>query len=266
MANSNNPDAIAPAKSPILGVGVSLVDVASAADAVLAWCRTKARAYVSVSNVHHVVEAQDHPEFESILNGANMTVPDGAPLSWVLRRRGHRCVRQVTGRDLMIAVSARLAKSGNSAFYYGGDDGVADQLATAMEKRFPGLQTAGTWSPPFRPLTDDEEARVVEQINASGADVVWVGIGTPKQEFWMRDFRDRLDAPVLIAVGAVFDFFTGRLKAAPHWVQRAYLEWLFRLIMEPRRLWRRYATTVPRFIWLVTLESLRPEKISNNNK
>jgi len=256
MASSNIPDATVPAKSPILGVGVSLVDVASAADAVLAWCRAKARAYVSVSNVHHIMEAQDHPEFKAVLVGANMTVPDGAPLSWVLRRRGHQRVRQVTGRDLMLAVNARLAKSGGSAFYYGGDDGVAEQLATTMEKRFPGLKTAGAWSPPFRPLTDEEGAWVVAKINASGADVVWIGIGTPKQEYWMRDFRDRLDAPVLIAVGAVFDFFTGRLKAAPHWVQRAYLEWLFRLIMEPRRLWRRYATTVPRFIWLVARESL----------
>jgi len=260
MANSIKPETPAPAKSSILGVGISLVDVASAADTVMAWCREKAQVYVSVSNVHHVIEAQDQPDFKAVLNGADMTVPDGAPLSWVLRRRGHQRVRQVTGRDLMLAVSARLASSGGSAYYYGGDEGVADQLATAMTKRFPGLKTAGAWSPPFRPLTDDEEARVVAQINASGADVVWVGIGTPKQEFWMRDFRDRLDAPVLIAVGAVFDFFTGRLRAAPHWVQRAYLEWLFRLIMEPRRLWRRYATTVPRFIWLVTLESLRPEK------
>ena len=152
----------------------------------------------------------------------------------------------------MLAVNERLAKAGGSAFYYGGGDGMADELAREMERRFPGLRTAGSWTPPFRPLTLAEEANIAERINASGADVVWVGIGTPKQEYWMRDFRARLDAPALIAVGAVFDFFTGRVRAAPSWVQRAYLEWLFRLLMEPRRLWRRYARTVPRFNFLTT--------------
>ena len=151
----------------------------------------------------------------------------------------------------MRAVCAAATAEGLRSFFYGGAPGVADQLAVRLQHDFPGLRCVGTWSPPFRPLTPEEEEEVAERINRSGADLVWVGLSTPKQERWMATLRDRLEAPALLGVGAAFDMHAGLLRQAPPWVQRHGLEWAFRLAVEPRRLWRRYLRNNPAFVWYV---------------
>jgi N-acetylglucosaminyldiphosphoundecaprenol N-acetyl-beta-D-mannosaminyltransferase len=202
------------------------------------------------------MEAQDDPSFKRILNESGLTVPDGMPLVWLSKMAGRDWVTRVYGPDLMLEVSRALAARSGSAFYYGGVDGVAPDLARRLAEKFPGLRTAGTYTPPFRALTPPEEDEIVRLINGSGADVVWVGLSTPKQERWMAQFRPRLTVPVLLGVGAAFDFHTGRVAQAPKWIQQSGFEWAFRLCMEPRRLWKRYAKNNPRFVWKVAGEKL----------
>jgi N-acetylglucosaminyldiphosphoundecaprenol N-acetyl-beta-D-mannosaminyltransferase len=243
-------------RTSVLGVGVSAVNVRSAVDTAMAWIDRRERHYVTLTGVHGVIEARDDPSFKRTLNGAGLTLPDGMPLVWMSWLAGRSEVTRVYGPDFTLALSQAMALAGKSAFYYGGVPGVAEQLAATLAARFPGLVTAGTYCPPFRPLTAAEEADVTARINGSGADVVWVGLSTPKQERWMSRMRDRLDAPVLIGVGAAFDFLSGRVRQAPRWMQRSGLEWLYRLSQEPGRLWRRYLRNNPRFVYLVTCERL----------
>ena len=182
------------------------------------------------------------------IDGA-LVVPDGVPLVWALRALGHAEATRVYGPDLMARYCERSARTGTSIYLYGGrSDEALAQLTAALLERFPGLRIAGGWSPPFRELGDDERDEVAERINATGADVVWVGIGQPKQEKWMAEMRDRLQAPILAGVGAAFDFHAGLVAQAPDWMQRIGLEWVFRLAKEPRRLWRRYLRYNPRFV------------------
>jgi N-acetylglucosaminyldiphosphoundecaprenol N-acetyl-beta-D-mannosaminyltransferase len=232
----------------VLGVQVSAVDPERALDVVSGWIEERAREYVCVTGVHGVMESQGDSALREVHNRSGLTVPDGMPLVWCCHRAGHTGTARVYGPDLTLAVLERAAARGWSSYFYGGGDGVAQDLATKMAERFPGLVVAGTWTPPFRPLTPDEDAQVVAEINASGADLVWVGLSTPKQERWMAEHRARLDAPVLLGVGAAFDFHTGRVRQAPRWMQSRGLEWLFRLMVEPRRLWRRYLRNNPRFV------------------
>jgi N-acetylglucosaminyldiphosphoundecaprenol N-acetyl-beta-D-mannosaminyltransferase len=171
------------------------------------------------------------------------------PLVWALRALGHPHASRVYGPDLMAAYCARSARTGTTMYLYGGrSDEALEQLTDALLRSYPGLRIVGGWSPPFRPLTDDERDEVAARINATGADVVWVGTGQPKQEKWMAEMRDRLDAPILVGVGAAFDFHAGIVPQAPAWMQRRGLEWTYRLAREPRRLWRRYARYNPRFV------------------
>ncbi len=251
----------AAARTTVLGVGVSAVSLDSAADTILTWIdswRSGERAcrYVTVTGVHGVIEAQDDPRFKEILNRSALTVPDGMPLVWLSWLAGRSQVTRVYGPDLTLRVSERMARRGYAAYYYGGAPGVADQLARTLEGRFPGLRTAGAYTPPFRDLTQAEESQVTTLIGAARPDVVWVGLSTPKQERWMATFQPRLEAPVLIGVGAAFDFLTGRIRQAPRWMQRSGLEWLFRLATEPRRLWRRYLRNNPRFLYYLACEKL----------
>jgi N-acetylglucosaminyldiphosphoundecaprenol N-acetyl-beta-D-mannosaminyltransferase len=177
------------------------------------------------------------------------------PLVWLGRLKGLD-VGRVYGPDLMLALCEQGLAEGWRHYFYGATDDVLADLAARLTGRFPSLQIAGAWAPPFRPLTPDEEVDVIARINGARADLVWVGIGTPKQDFWMAHFRSRLEAPVLIAVGAAFNFHAGHVPQAPRWMMAAGLEWLFRLAMEPRRLWRRYVIGIPRFIWLVARQGL----------
>jgi N-acetylglucosaminyldiphosphoundecaprenol N-acetyl-beta-D-mannosaminyltransferase len=241
----------------VLGVQVNAVQIPDAISHMERWiAERRSSQYVAVTGMHGVAEARRDARFRAVLNAAGLVVPDGMPLVWLGRLRGQRLRRRVYGPELMLEFCGATAPRGLRHFFYGGAPGVADALADTMATRFPGLVVAGTYSPPFRPLTDDEDNEVVAYINASHADILWVGLSTPKQERWMHDHRTRLNVPVLVGVGAAFDLHTGRLKQAPAWMRENGGEWCYRLVQEPRRLWRRYVLLGSLFVWNVTLELL----------
>jgi N-acetylglucosaminyldiphosphoundecaprenol N-acetyl-beta-D-mannosaminyltransferase len=233
----------------VLGVPLALTDYETALDWVDAAVESGHRGYVCVAAVHTVMAAQEDPELRSAVLGADFTVPDGKPLVWALRMLGHPLEDRVYGPDLMDRACARAARTGRRFYLYGGrDDAALAELARVLRVRHPGLQIVGGYAPPFRSLTEQEEDAVAADIDRTGADVVWVGIGVPKQEKWMSRMRDRLNAPVLVGVGAAFDFHAGLIPQAPSSLQRYGMEWAFRLRQEPRRLWRRYLRYNPRFV------------------
>lgn len=232
----------------VLGVHVSALSMTKSVDEIARWIAQGQRHYVCVTGVHGVMASQDDAELRDIHNASGLTTTDGMPLVWACRWAGVTTTTRVYGPDLMLAVCERAAAAGWRSFLYGGAEGVPEELSERLRARFPALRVVGTYSPPFRPLTDAEEHEVAERINASRAELVWVGLSTPKQERWMARMRDRLDAPVLLGVGAAFDIHAGRLRQAPPWMQRRGLEWAFRLGVEPRRLWRRYLSNNPRFV------------------
>jgi N-acetylglucosaminyldiphosphoundecaprenol N-acetyl-beta-D-mannosaminyltransferase len=238
----------------VLGVQVSAIDIPMALDAISGWIAGRERCYVCVTGVHGVMESQRDPELLRIHNAAGLVTPDGMPLVWLGRLHGFGHVRRVYGPDLMLAVCEHSVLRGARHYLYGGAEGVPEKLAENLVRRFPGLQIVGTWSPPFRALSLDEDLKIVETINATRPDIVWVGLSTPKQERWMAAHRGQLEAPVLIGVGAAFDFHAGLKRQAPRWMQRSGLEWLFRLLTEPRRLWRRYLVNNPLFVWHTLLQ------------
>jgi N-acetylglucosaminyldiphosphoundecaprenol N-acetyl-beta-D-mannosaminyltransferase len=232
----------------VLGVGISAINMDMALAEVTRWVEQGAHHYVCVTGVHGVMESQRDPELMRIHNDSGLTTPDGMPMVWAGKKAGAEWMSRVYGPDLMLAVLTRAAERGWSSFLYGGNEGVADTLAEKLRERIPGLQVAGTYCPPFRPLTPDEDADVVDRINKSGAQLVWVGLSTPKQERWMAAHVGLLDAAALFGVGAAFDFHAGLVPQAPAWMQRNGLEWFYRLCKEPRRLWRRYFQNNPAFV------------------
>jgi N-acetylglucosaminyldiphosphoundecaprenol N-acetyl-beta-D-mannosaminyltransferase len=193
------------------------------------------------------------PTFRRIHNKAGMVTPDGMPLVWLCRAAG-RDVSRVYGPDLLLAAGAHSVAKGYRHFFYGGAPGIADTLAALLRQKFPGLTVVGTHSPPFRDLAEAEARDVAALINRASPDIVWVGLSTPKQERWMAAFRARLDAPILIGIGAAFDFHSGSKPQAPYWIQRSGFEWLFRVATEPARLWPRYRRVVPGFLWHLALQ------------
>lgn len=220
---------------------------------VVAWMQAvidaDARAYVTAAAVNLVMSAQEQPETMTAVLGATLAVPDGMPLVWALRALGHKQATRVYGPDLMLRFCAHAAAEGIPMYLYGGrDEAALELLRRRLRERFPSLDLVGGYSPPFRELTGAEEARVVADIESSEAKVVWVGTGQPKQERWMQRMRPRLSTPLLVGVGAAFDFHAGLVPQAPRWMQRNGLEWIYRLAREPRRLWRRYARYNPRFV------------------
>lgn len=241
----------------VLGVRVDAVQIADVVGQMEQWIeRRDACRYIAVTGMHGVTEARNNPLFRGVLNAADLVVPDGMPLVWLGRRQGHVLRRRVYGPELMLAFCSATRAKGLRHFFYGGAPGVAEALAGRLAREFPGLQVAGTLTPPFRPLTSEEDAACVEEINRAAPDVVWVGLSTPKQERWMHEHRHALRAPVLVGVGAAFDLHTGRLKQAPAWMREHGLEWFYRLVREPRRLWRRYLIHGSQFVFFVTLERL----------
>jgi N-acetylglucosaminyldiphosphoundecaprenol N-acetyl-beta-D-mannosaminyltransferase len=233
----------------VLGVPLALTDYERTLDWIDEAVAARTPGYICVAAVHTVMACGEDPELRAAVRGASFTVPDGQPLVWALNLLGHRLSSRVYGPDLMWKACERAARTGTRFYLYGGrNQGALVQLALNLRTAFPGLRIVGGYSPPFRALEADEEARVLEEIDASGADVVWVGIGVPKQEKWMARVRPRLRAPVLIGVGAAFDFHAGLVSQAPGWMQRLGLEWAFRLSREPRRLWRRYVRYNPLFV------------------
>jgi N-acetylglucosaminyldiphosphoundecaprenol N-acetyl-beta-D-mannosaminyltransferase len=235
----------------ILGVGVSAVNMDQALERIDVWVADGKRQYVCVCPVHSIMECRRSEVVRATFNAAGMVTPDGMPVVWVARWSGHPHVGRVYGPDLMLAV---LERQRHRHFFYGGGPGVAKRLAESMKRRFPQVDIAGILEPPFAPLDQLCTPEAAQAINDSRPDVVWVGMSSPKQDRWMAQMRPLLDAPVLIAVGAAFDFHTGAVRQAPLWMQRSGLEWLFRLAVEPRRLWRRYLVDNPWFLWELALQ------------
>src|SRR5215218_3201367 len=234
---------------PVLGVPLAVTDYAGTLDWIDHAVAVGARGYVCVAAVHTVMACQEDPELRAAVLGADFTVPDGEPLVWAMNALGHDLSSRVYGPELMDRACARAARTGQRFYLYGGrSQGALVELARMLRLRHPGLRIVGGHAPPFRALTDAEEAAVAADIRRCRADVIWVGIGVPRQEKWMARMRRRIDAPVMIGVGAAFDFHAGIVAQAPERLQRIGLEWAFRLSQEPRRLWRRYLRYNPWFV------------------
>jgi N-acetylglucosaminyldiphosphoundecaprenol N-acetyl-beta-D-mannosaminyltransferase len=233
----------------VLGVPLALTDYERTLDWIDATVAMGGRGYVCVAATHTVMACQEDPELRAAVLASDLTVPDGQPLVWAMNALGHDLSHRVYGPELMARAFDRASRTGTRMYLYGGRSQAAlVQLALNLRRRYPGVRIVGGYSPPFRALSAGEIEGVIGDINASDADVVWVGIGVPKQEKWMAAVRDRIDAPVLVGVGAAFDFHAGLVPQAPAWMQAAGLEWAYRLGREPRRLWRRYLRYNPRFV------------------
>jgi N-acetylglucosaminyldiphosphoundecaprenol N-acetyl-beta-D-mannosaminyltransferase len=210
--------------------------------------------------MHGVVEAQSDEGFRSILNSADLNVPDGMPLTWLGRFAGFGEMDRVFGPEFMLRVCAASTEHGLSHFFYGGNQGVARDLAVRLSARFPLMKVAGVFCPPFRSLTSGEKSEIIEILNHSNAEFIWIGLSTPKQERWMGEFVTELKARVAFGVGAAFDYNTGRLRRAPIFLQRAGLEWLFRMLQEPRRLFGRYFRNIPLFVCLTVRQAFSSDR------
>jgi len=247
----------------VLGVRIHALQIPEAVAVVEDWVRERQpERFVSFSGMHGVSESLYDPSVRHVLNSADLVVPDGMSLVWVGRRRGQaqRLKRRVYGPEFF-ETFIRETGSRYRHFFYGGAPGVADRLAERMRRLY-GIQVAGTYCPPFRALTIEEEAGLEAQIRAASPDLLWVGLSTPKQERWMHAHRGRLGVPVLLGVGAAFDFHTGAVQQAPRWMQENGLEWFFRLLVDPRRLWRRYVVRGSQFAWNASLELLNLRKFT----
>ena len=224
------------------------------------WIAKRCPHYVCVTPAHAVMACQEDPALKLIYNQSGLTTPDGMAIVWLLKLLGFSGVDRVYGPDLMLAVCGVSEEKGYKHYFYGGAAGVADRLVTELLERYPNLKVVGIESPPFRELTNSEVDDMVRRIRGADPDIVWVGIGSPRQEKWMRRHLEELDVPVLVGVGAAFDFLSGNKPQAPRRVQRSGMEWFFRLISEPRRLWKRYLLNYPRFVVLVILQLLGVKK------
>ena len=233
----------------VLGIPMAMTDYAGAMDVMDEMVARRVRGWVCAAAVHSVMVAQDDPAMRTALTDSVITVPDGMPIVWAANMLGEDLPNRVYGPELMHRYCDRSVEQGHRIWLYGGrDQGALVQLALTLRKTHPGITIVGGYSPPFRPLTDEEDDAIAEQVNQARPDVLWVGIGVPKQEKWMVRMRDRLDVPVMCAVGAAFDFHAGRVSQAPRWMQERGLEWTYRIAQEPRRLLPRYLYTNPRFL------------------
>jgi N-acetylglucosaminyldiphosphoundecaprenol N-acetyl-beta-D-mannosaminyltransferase len=233
---------------------VSALNLQQACALVLAARGARKFGYICATGVHGISEAQADVRVRDILNAAWLNVPDGMPLVWLGKWHGHSAVSRVYGPDFMLALCDAGRATGLTHYFYGGVPGVAEALKEKLCTRFPRLNVVGTFTPPFRPLTSDETHALRSDVSRAQPDVIWVGLSTPKQERFMAEHGPHLDAGVLIGVGAAFDFHSGRMRQAPRWVQRIGAEWLFRLCLEPRRLWRRYLVNNTLFVGRIILQ------------
>ena len=237
----------------ILGVPVDSVDMESALGRTAELLHRREKGYVCAASVHGVLESRENACVARAFSDASLVIPDGRPMVWVGRMQGRRDIRQVTGPDLMAAIIAGREFAGRSHFFYGGKPGVAQDLAAAWMNRFPGTRVAGTWTPPFRELTTQEETELVQRLNRLEPDFIWVGISAPRQELLMHRLLPQLQHGILLGVGAAFDFHTGRIRDSAPWIKHIGFQWLHRLMQDPRRLWRRnlYNAT---FVWHIGLQ------------
>jgi N-acetylglucosaminyldiphosphoundecaprenol N-acetyl-beta-D-mannosaminyltransferase len=241
----------------VLGVKVSAVNMARAVELADQWVIGGRAGYICVTGVHGVMEAQKDPGLLEILNHAVINTPDGMPMKWVGRVQGVSNMDRVTGPDFMLRMCELSLDKGYRHFLYGGQPGVAQKLKAALEMRLPGLQVVGTYTPPFRMLNAQEEETLFAQLHNSKPHILWVGLSTPKQERFMAQYVDRLQVPLLVGVGAAFDYHTGRIRDCSDWIKRAGMQWLHRLLQDPKRLWRRYLSNNPAFIWHIHLQMLK---------
>lgn len=239
----------------VLGVPMSVTTLDTASAAIVRWAKDDKARFVFIRDVHGIIQAKGDDRLMSLHQKASMVTPDGMPLVWLGQHAGHD-VSRTCGPDLMEKVLVESPHTGLKHYFYGGKPGVAEQLKSGFETRIPGLKVVGVDTPPFRLLTSSELADVASEINRSGADVVWIGVSTPKQEYLMDMLAMHVGA-TLIGVGAAFDFHTGLVSRAPKWMQHSGLEWLWRLSSEPKRLWRRYLLLAPKFVLLVALEKIK---------
>lgn len=248
---------LAPSEIPranVLGVGISAIDLDSALEILRQAIRSGRSSYICVTGVHGVMEARRNSLLRRILNESLLSTPDGMPTVWVGRLQGFSSMRRVYGPDLMRAVCSLSAREGYSSFLYGGNNGVAEQLKDVLTESYPGLKVVGTYSPPFRPLNNKEESELRELIAKKSPDIIWIGLSTPKQEYFMSSHLGVLDARVMVGVGAAFDYLAGLISEPPKWVQNAGLQWAHRLMQEPTRLWRRYLINHPQFVCQIALQ------------
>lgn len=232
---------------PVLEAFIDALSWDDAIGQIVAWGAARESRYVCICNVHSAVTTTQDVEFKIAVNNADMTTPDGAPIAWALRRLGHPSQQRINGPDLMMKYLTEAERLNQTVFFYGSTEDTLAKLRVALAKKFPMLRVGGTHAPPFRPLSLQEDDSIVDTINLSGSNVVFVGLGCPKQEKWMAEHRGRINA-VMIGVGAAFDYHAGVLKRAPLWWQHNGLEWLYRLASEPRRLFRRYLVTNTLFV------------------
>ena len=232
----------------ILGVNIAAIDM----DWLVSFLENNIKElkgnYICVSNVHTTVTAFEDQEYCMIQNGGIMAIPDGGPLSSVGQKRGFKNMKRTTGPSLMGEVFKTSVERGYRHYFYGSTQEALDKLYTTLIGSYPAIQIAGMYSPPFRPMTDDEDKKIIEQINATKPDFVWVGLGAPKQEKWMADHKGKVNG-LMIGVGAGFDYYAGNIERAPEWMQKSNLEWFFRLLQDPKRLFSRYLHTNTKFIW-----------------
>ncbi|MCD4781643.1 MAG: WecB/TagA/CpsF family glycosyltransferase [Candidatus Omnitrophica bacterium] len=248
----------------VLGVRVSATNLELTSRRIEAWIQSKSRQYICVAPVATIIDCQRDSEYLKVINQAGLVTPDGMPIVWLGQKTVGPRVQRTYGPDLMMAFCGFSAAKGYRHFFYGGSEQTNQILIKTLSETFPGITIAGSYAPPHIQLHQKERGDIVEKINASRADVLWVGLGSPKQDFWMAEHRGRLNAPVLIGVGAAFDFLAGTKKQAPRWMQRSGLEWLFRLCQEPRRLWKRYLIGNSLFIFLCIKETLFFSKNKHN--
>lgn len=243
-----------PERLNILGVEVNAINMGQALETIHEWILTRDPNYVCVTPAHSIMDCYQNPELRPIFNQSGLTTPDGMSIVWILRLLGHKHVQRVYGPDFLRAVCKVSPERDYRHYFYGGAPGVAEELGHRLMNDYPGLQITGHYTPPFGPVSPEEDQRIIEYIRNADPDILWVGISSPKQEIWMAEHMEALDVPVLIGVGAAFDFLSGRKKQAPRWIQRTGLEWLYRFLSEPKRLWGRYIR-YPLFIALLLLQA-----------
>lgn len=248
----------------ILGVRIDAINFVDFFDFINNAILKNRKTYIVLTGAHGVIEMQKDKDLLRINNNAGLVTPDGMPEVWLGKLKGYKNIQKICASNIMENVFAKSVECQYRHFLYGGDKGVAEKLKMTLQKKYPGIKIVGTYFPPFRPLTKSEEKLITKKINDSGANIVWCGLGCPKQEKWMAYFRPLLSAPILIGVGAGFDFLSGRKPLAPKVVQYSGLEWLYRLLQEPKRLWKRYSLVVPKFIFLVTLELIGVKKFNKD--
>lgn len=244
----------------VLGVDVDAIDMDEALGYVATLLQGSRKSYVCVAGVHGVMEAQRNPQLLEVYSGSEMTIPDGMPLAWVGRMQGHVAMQRVTGPDLMLEVFRRKEFAQATHFLYGGREGIAEELRDKLRKQFPWVKIVGTYTPPFRVLSEYEEEQFIATIAALKPDVIWVGISCPRQEIFMARYLPELETKLMFGVGAAFDYHTGRIRDCADWVKRAGLQWLHRLLQDPRRLWWRYLRNNPAFVWHIALQMLKARR------